>query len=94
MSGLGGDLGDGRVDSEECGVGLKAPHLPQLLYNGPGYPYLSDWFPPLLFLFFLTLAICLFFSFFSFLLLQVKVPMGLGLFDEDGNMVWFVITLP
>ena len=24
MSGLGGDLGDGRVDSEECGVGLKA----------------------------------------------------------------------
>ena len=34
------------------------------------------------------------FSFFSFLLLQVKVPTGLGLFDEDGNTVWFVITLP
>ena len=94
-----GDLGDGRVDSEECGVGLKARVRRQI----PSPPAALQWtwlsislrpvssfalpvFPN---------SCCLsLLSFFCFLLLQVKVPTGLGLFDEDGNMVWFVITLP
>ena len=97
VSGLGDDWGDGRVNSEECREGktrtrTQRPSPPAAL----GWAYLSmsprpvSSFARLVF----PLTTSLLFSFSSFLLSKAEVPNELGVSDDDGNVVWFVITLP